>query len=423
MTSPFATPPHPVTGGKLSPFTVSVPDAEIQKLKTLLELLPIAAPNHANAAQHAGRFGVTRDWLASAVAHWADPTAFDWRAHEATINSVPHFKLDVADDYDASGSGKPYTIHFAALFSANPDALPILLMHGWPGSFAEFLPILLALQERYKDDPAALPYHLVVPSLTGFGFSSPPPVDVDMTTEDQARIMAKLMATLGFGKKGGAGGTGAGGYLVQGGDVGSIVGTAMAALYDDVRGAHLNMIMLREPPPGVDAAAIKYSERELEKMEDGKRFLETGSDYARIHGNKPSTVGLAVGSSPVALLAWIGEKMLAWSDPATQPSLDDILRNISIYWFSGCYPTSIWFYRNFVDRSRISEKITWKGIKGKPVGFSSFRREISLPPKAWLDATGVVSWYREHEQGGHFAALERPQVLWKDVEDFIRESF
>ncbi|OJD32326.1 epoxide hydrolase [Diplodia corticola] len=417
MTSPFATPPHPVTGAALSPFRVDVPDAEIQKLRTLLELCPIAAPNYPNSAQHGGRFGVTRDWLASAVSHWASPSSFDWRGHEAKINSIPHFKLSLVDDYDASGTGAAYTVHFAALFSPNPDAVPILLMHGWPGSFTEFLPILLALRDQYKDDPAALPYHLVVPSLIGFGFSTGPPLDADFGLVDQARIMAKLMAALGFGKR-----TGGGGYVVQGGDVGAIVSTAMAALYDDVRAAHLNLLMLREPPEGLDPAAVSYSAQELEKMQSAKQFVTTGMDYANLHGNKPSTVGLAIGSSPVALLAWIGEKMLAWSDPATAPSLDEILLNISIYWFTGCYPTSIWFYRNLVDRSRIAPEVTWKGIKGKPLGFSSFAKEIGPPPKSWVDATRVVSWYREHEQGGHFAALEQPHVLWNDVVHFIDES-
>ncbi|GME32016.1 Epoxide hydrolase [Neofusicoccum parvum] len=418
MSSPFATPPHPVTSGVLSPFKVSIPDSELQKLQTLLTLLPIAAPNYPNDASHAGRFGVTRDWLAGAVSHWANPATFSWRAHEAEINSVPHFKLDIADDLDATGSGKAYTVHFAALFSANRDAQPVLLMHGWPGSFTEFLPILLKVRAQHARDPAALPFHLIVPSLNGFGFSSAPPPDVDFGPVAQARVMARAMAALGFARRA----DGTGGYAVQGGDVGSLVGAAMAAMYDDVTAVHLNMLMMPEPPAGLDLAAVKYSDAELAAMQSGKDFFATGSDYARLHGNKPSTAGLAIGSSPVALLAWIGEKMLAWSDPQTAPSLDEILRNISIYWFTGCYPTSIWFYRNMVDPSRTVKTATWSAIKGKPLGFSSFKREISFPPKAWLDASGVVTWTRHHDKGGHFAALEQPDALWNDVVDFLKES-
>lgn len=301
-------------------------------------------------------------------------------------------------------------MHFAALFSPRRDAVPLLLLHGWPGSFVEFLPILTKVQAQYADAPGDLPFHVVVPSLTGYGFSDPPPRDRDFSHVDQARVMARAMAALGFER-----------YVVQGGDVGSAVATAMAARYAEAAALHLNMAMLGAPPKGLDPAKVEYSERELESMERAKKFWASESDYAKLHGHKPSTVGLAVGSSPIALLAWIGEKMLAWSDPASQPSLDQIVTNISIYWFTGCYPTSIWFYRNIVDRSRASGTI--EEVKGKPVGFSMFPKEISTPPKAWRDAVGNFTWTRQHEKGGHFAALEQPDVLWKDIVDFVNESW
>ncbi|KAK7700198.1 hypothetical protein SLS57_012175 [Botryosphaeria dothidea] len=407
MSNIFATPPHPVTKGILSPFQISVPDEEVQHFKTLLNLCPIAAPNYANNASHRGTFGVTRDWLVNAKTYWE--SQFSWREHETILNSIPQFKIQVKDDHTPDGDGSRYSIHFAALFSQKTDAVPIIMMHGWPGSFIEFLPILLKVLDQYADKPSELPFHIIVPSLSGFGFSSPPSETKDFSPIDQARVLVKMMTALGFDR-----------FVAQGGDLGSFVATAMAVQHPEVAALHLNLVAMLTQPTGLKDPS--YTQAELDALQRAKSFLATEADFATLQGHKPSTAGLAVGSSPIALLAWIGEKMVAWSDPATRPSLDHILLNISLYWFTRSYPTSLWYYRNFVDPSR-GDRVTIEDVRDKLLGFSLFAKELAYPPKAWRDACGNFTWFREHGKGGHFAAFEQPDELWQDVVDFVNEQW
>ncbi|KAH7020679.1 epoxide hydrolase 1 [Macrophomina phaseolina] len=223
----FAKPPHPVSAdGALSQFNVSISDDQIQNLKTLLKLVPIAAPNYENS-QDDRRFGSPRQWLVDSVDYWQNK--FDWRKQEAEINTVPHFKYDVKDD-----DGHTYTIHFAALFSEKKDAVPLLLPHGWPGSFIEYLPILLTQREKYASAPDTLPYHLIAPSLIGYGFSSPPPINKDFVPADNSRLLHKMMLGLGFGQSG---------YIMQGGDVGSFLTEISLSTYDEVKAIHLNLYL------------------------------------------------------------------------------------------------------------------------------------------------------------------------------------
>ncbi|KAH7020680.1 Alpha/Beta hydrolase protein, partial [Macrophomina phaseolina] len=144
--------------------------------------------------------------------------------------------------------------------------------------------------------------------------------------------------------------------------------------------------------------------------ERAEKFRAVGMSYAMLHATKPSTAGFSVGSSPTSLLAWIGEKMIDWSDPETKPSLDTILTNVSIYWFTGTYPTSLWPYRSV-------------GIpgtpNGKPKAVSWFPREIITLPRAVIKEDPGVTHFYAHEKGGHFAALEVPELLWADLEDFV----
>jgi microsomal epoxide hydrolase len=212
--------------------------------------------------------------------------------------------------------------------------------------------------------------------------------------------MHKLLLSLGFG---------ATGYLVQGGDIGSLVSRVMAATYAECRGMHLNFmyiagIMDKSSPEDVLSA---QEEKDIKRL---KEFMDTGSAYAKMHGTKPSTIGLVLASSPVALLAWVGEKFLAWSDPATTPDLHTIVADIALYWLTGCFPTSIYTYRELKELLYVD----------KPVGYSYFPYELAPVPRAWAEKTGNMVFFRSHEKGGHFAALERPEVLWQDVEEFVK---
>jgi microsomal epoxide hydrolase len=252
---------------------------------------------------------------------------------------------------------------------------------------------------RAKYTPETLPYHIIVPSLPGFPLSSAPTTTQDWKVADTSRLMHKLLLSLGFSSPG---------YLVQGGDIGSLVARTMAATYPSCRGMHLNFmyiagIMDKSSPDD------KLSAQEKKGLERLTEFSTTGNAYAKMHGTKPATIGLVLASSPLAQLAWIGEKFLAWSDPGTTPSLHTIITDVALYWLSGCFPTSIYTYREMKQLLYVD----------KPIGYSYFPHELAPVPRAWVAKTGKLVWSREHDAGGHFAALERPEVLLGDVEEFV----
>ena len=203
---------------RINEFKASVPDSDLNDFKQLLRLSKIAPPTYENT-QEDRRFGVTRQWMLQAKEHWE--YVYDWRKTENYINSFPNFTTPINDD-----DGENFNIHFAGLFSHKADAIPICFLHGWPGSFLEFLGLLDTLKNKYK--PEDLPFHAIVPSLPGYGYSSGPPLTKDWKTEDIARMMNKLMVGLGFGS----------GYVVQGGDIGSMTSRVMAVQYPAVKAMH-----------------------------------------------------------------------------------------------------------------------------------------------------------------------------------------
>ncbi|KAJ7583429.1 Alpha/Beta hydrolase protein [Mycena floridula] len=376
------------------PFTVSIPETSIVELKTLLKASRVAPRTYESSFKDR-RYGLTSEWVMKAKHHWE--TEFDWRKTEVHINSFPQFIAPIVDD-----DGMSYKIHFAALFSKKSNAIPVILLHGWPGSFLEFLPILQLISARYK--PSELPYHMIVPSLPGYGFSSPPPLNRDFQLQDIARLFNKLMVGLGFGD----------GYVVQGGDVGSKVARVMAAEQANCKAVHINFCYMPEPK-GVDLASVNEAERI--GLERGSTFSRTGSAYALEHATRPATLGFVLGSNPLALLAWIGEKFMDWTDE--DPSIDTVLDSVSLYWFTDTIATTLYPYRQLFTPGQIGahENPIW--YITKPFGFSWFPKEIAPVPRAWAATTGDLIFYRQHPKGGHFAAVEHPDVLLQDLEDFI----
>lgn len=216
MSKPFGT----VPAGTLKvpePFTLHVPDQDLEDFRTLLKLSPIAPETYYNR-QEDGRYGVSRKWLIEAKDAWLQS---DWRSLEQRVNKLPNFKTQVE-----SPEGHSVEIHFAALFSNKPDAKPVIWMHGWPGSFLEFLPMLNLLAEKYT--PNTLPYHVVVPSLPGYGLSGEArPLDAEVDLDIATKVLHQLMLDLGF----------AGGYVASGGDVGSALANTMSH-YAECKGVH-----------------------------------------------------------------------------------------------------------------------------------------------------------------------------------------
>ncbi|KAK6715684.1 hypothetical protein SNK04_006638 [Fusarium graminearum] len=392
--------PHPVpASANLTASTISIPDSEIDRLKTLLKLSPIPEPNVWNGRED-GSFGIPRSELLDLVNYWEKD--YDWRKWEATLNSIPQYNITVTDD-----DSKSYMINFFALFSKNPSAIPILFLHGWPGSVVEYLPILQKLQSDYS--PETLPYHIIVPHHIGYPFSDPPHLDKEFTHSDNARLMSKMMHSLGFDKTG---------YVSQGGDFGGWTAPVIANIDPACKLVHMNMLNVM-PPVGEDVEAGiregRYSPDEVAAFGRLAEFSKTGTAFIQLDGTRPASAGYLIGTNPVALLAWIGDKMIQWSDSV--PDRDLILTNVALYWFTRSYPTSIYVHRMAFENPELL-MAGWKNIKA-PLGYSCFKKDLVTAPERWIQQTKQVKWYRMHEKGGHFPALEEPDALWKDVQDFI----
>lgn len=323
------------------------------------------------------------------------------RKIEANINTVPHFFGRVEHN------GKSYSIHYMALFSKRKDAIPVVCIHGWPGCFMEYFGIAKLLQSRYT--PETLQFHLIVPSLPGYTFSTGPPKDENFSTYDVSCIFRELFRDLQFDTTG---------YVVAGGDIGSRVARALAVDDEACIGIHLNFCfdfnMHTFPRDGLNADEL----RDVEKIDT---FIKTGAAYALMHATRSATIGFVLSSNPVALLAWIGEKFLEWTD--VTPDIQTILTFVTLYWVTDTLPRSIYPYRaDFAPGDEIpnhGDSPRWLIPEGKPFGFSHFPKEILPVPRAWVERTGRVTFWREHDKGGHFVGLEVPQVLLGDLEAFV----
>ncbi|KAF2467733.1 epoxide hydrolase-like protein [Lindgomyces ingoldianus] len=364
------------------PFTLSIPDQELSEWRQLLHLSKLGPKTFENL-QSERYFGVTYKWLSEAKDHWLKK--YDWRVQEKHINSFPNYMMMIEE----------IDVHFVGLFSEKKDAIPIIFMHSWPGSFIEFLPMCQLVKDKYS--PRDQPYHIIVPSLPGYTLSSGGPQDKDWSMHDSARIMNQLMINLGFSK-----------YIAQGGDVGSFVARIMATSYEQCVGVHLNMLpVLDLPDPSTLAGTEKSTlERVLE-------WRQTNTAYALEQGTRPSTIGHVVSSNPLALLAWIGEKLLEWTDET--PAMDIILTNISLYWFTQSFPRCIYLHRTIFN----GPPPPWPPIS-KPTGFSFFRYELFPPIESLIKKDCNLVFSKEHTSGGHFGALEKPVEMLEDVEEFVK---
>ncbi|KAK3701225.1 hypothetical protein LTR37_015604 [Vermiconidia calcicola] len=351
----------------VKPFKAHVEDEKLQHFKDLLKLSPIGPATFENTKTDR-RYGMKRDWLTDAKKYWGNE--YDWRKCEDRINSFPNFKASVKDT-----EGNTIEVQFLALFSEKEDAVPIAFFHGWPGSITEFLDLMDILRKRHS--PKDLPYHVIVPSLPGYAYSSGPPQDQDYGIEIATGAMNNLMVGLGFGS----------GYLAQGGDIGSFVSRILAVGYDSCKGMHLNMMSLAPPE---NASELPVDELEAKALPRGKEFFDTG--FA------------------------IGEKFLEWTDE--DPPLEKILDDVTLYWMTDTFPRCIYPYRGLQSRTARDTPYV-----EKPSGYSLFQYELFPIPKSWAATSCNLVSYAQHENGGHFAAMERPEVLLADVEEYIKKAW
>lgn len=383
----------------IKPFTISFPDSDLRNLKDLLHLTPLPLQGYENSLPNGERqLGLRLDWLKEAKNSWEND--FDWRETELHLNSFPQYTVPVDDKLGR------FEIHFAALFSKKQDAIPIIMLHGWPGNFTEFLGILSLLKKEHT--PETLPYHIITPSLPGYTFSKMPEQPTDFSQIDCARIMNTLaIDILGFES-----------YIVQGGDVGSRVARVMGVNHDACKAVHLNFCSISQPPD----EKIKGTISDVEKagLKRWEHWKATGTAYAMEHATKPATIGAVLASNPVALLAWIGEKFLDWTD--RDPSIQNILEHVTLYWLTKCMHTNLWSYRHsYGPDAKPPDHPDWYLHKPLALGYSYFPKELIPIPVAWVATTGNLVQSNVHQSGGHFAAMEEPEALWKDVDGFVKQ--
>jgi pimeloyl-ACP methyl ester carboxylesterase len=376
----------------IHPFTIRVPDAVLADLKSRLK-----SPRYPEALQGDGwTYGTDIGYLKQLVAYWRD--RFDWRAQERALNRFEQFTTNIDG----------LTIHFLHRRSKQANALPLLITHGWPGSFVEFAKIIGPLT-----DPAAHggraedAFDLVIPSIPGFAFSDQP----RESGYDPARIgaiEAKLMARLGYQR-----------YGVQGGDWGSIVGTQIA-LNDapHVAGLHINMCT-GAAPAGDPNEGLSDSEKARLRVRQAFQAEETG--YQQIQGTKPQTIGIALNDSPVGLAAWIVEKFRTWCDcdgnPDTIFTKDELLTNITLYWVTQTAASSARIY--YESRHATPDPGGPRRIE-VPTACADFPKEIIWAPRRWLERRYNITRWTVMPRGGHFAAFEQPELLVDDVRAFFR---
>lgn len=378
------------------PFRVDVPQAAIDDLRSRLAntRLPDQIPGTS------WEYGTERSYLEELLAHWTNE--FDWRAQEARINAFDQFTT-VIDDVDT---------HFIHQRSANPDAIPLMIVHGWPGSISEFLGIIPPLV-----DPAAHggdsedAFHVIAPSLPGFGFSGIPAAR-GYNPERIAHMLAELMERLGYET-----------YAIAGGDWGAIINQHLANHYPErLIGLHSNMILAG--PPADEEQRNRADPEELALTSARAAYMQNETGYQAIQGTKPQTLGYGLADSPAGVAAWIVEKFHGWSDLPQGPdgnlddnfSRDDLLTNISIYWFTGTITSSTRIY--YENRNTPAEKpIEYIDV---PTGAAIFPAEIYLAPRAWAEAAYDLRHWTLMPRGGHFAALEQPELYLNDLREFFR---
>ncbi|KAF8511373.1 alpha/beta-hydrolase [Gautieria morchelliformis] len=350
--------------------------------------------------------GVHLPWLSKLkLAMQAD----DWTVHdlERRINQWPNYiaRMKAMPDIEDS---EEVDIHFVHVKSLRTDAVPLMLLHGWPGTFWDFHKVVEPLVNPPDGEMA---FHIVLPSLPGY-FLSTYPQRYDWSLVDSARLLHTLMTeVLGYTR-----------YAGQGGDWGSYILRVIGTLYPS-QAPVLHFNMFRCPPvPGINPETFTTPEKGA--LQRNKEFMESGRGYNAIQSTKPFTIGLAISTSPVALLAYIGEKMYAWSDPTTLDQAD-VLDTVALYYLTRCFPTSVMIYhqskkhRDEMTSSQNEDK--WK-VRSR-IGFTLFPYEIGALPRAYIKAVGPLVFYKERSVGGHFPALDNPDGLVEDLRKFIGENW
>ncbi|PWN36302.1 alpha/beta-hydrolase [Meira miltonrushii] len=383
------------------------------------------------------RLGMTHDRHRQLLFAWPDHDT--WKAFEKRLNTFDHYMSQIED----------INMHFIWERAATDarqrrPVIPLVLLHGWPSSVLDFFNTIHPLAHPGATSPSDVPaFDVVVPSQTGYLWSSSPRVDQfgrgqhsgpqgDILLKDEARLVHKLMLSLGYRK-----------YAIQAGDWSNVMARLMARMYPDhVVAVHLNFCPAG--PPNIELPLVHFAshfipqpiknlawaftpthyfmgfprplnDQDRKKLQRSIPFIRTGSGYAIMQGTRPSTLGLVLQSDPAALLAWIGEKYIEWTDD--DPSDAEICAQLTLYWCTDTMARSIYNYRNRVQPSGSLPRTDPNLYINQPFGMSDFPFEVLPTPVEWMRRSGNLQWYRKHSKGGHFASLERPANYVEDVRD------
>jgi microsomal epoxide hydrolase len=370
------------------PFVIEVLDQVLADLED--RLVAARLPNELSGAEW--EYGTDLSYLGELIDYWRG--GFDWRAQEATLNALSHFTTSVDGQ----------RIHFIHQRSGRPGALPLLLAHGWPGSVVEFLNVISPLTDPPDDNDA---FDLVIPSLPGYGFSGPTS-EPGWHPRRIAAAFVTLMAELGYTR-----------YGVQGGDWGSIVVANMADLAPDrIVGCHLNF--LTAPRPAGERAG-SLSADDQARIAEIRAWREGEAGYSAIQGTKPQTIGYGLEDSPVGLAAWIVEKFRAWSDCGGDIersfTKDQLLTNIMLYWVTATATSSA---RLYYEMRRAAATAVPRAPIQVPTGIANYPAEVTKVPRSWAERRYNITYWSELPRGGHFAAMEVPDLFADDVRRFFR---
>jgi pimeloyl-ACP methyl ester carboxylesterase len=371
------------------PFRISIDDAILDDLRSRLRHTRWPEAELVDDWSQ----GIPLAWIRDICRYWAED--YDWRSREAQLNRFAQFKAEV------DGLG----IHFVHVRSPHPAAMPLIITHGWPGSIVEFTKVIEPLADpTAHGGDAADAFHVVCPSLPGFGFSDKPKAG-GWGVERIAACWARLMAELGYER-----------YAAQGGDWGSGVTAALGAQDPShCLGIHITLAMGSRPKVG-----DQPTPEEARALRGIEHYRDWDSGYSKQQSTRPQTVGYGLTDSPAGQAAWILEKFWAWTDCGGDPhnilGRDELLDNVMLYWVTATAASSARLYWESFGRPRKHGKVT------VPTGVAAFPKEIVPPVRHWMeDSFPNIQHWSEMPKGGHFAAFEQPELFVGEVRSFFRK--
>src|SRR5262245_9040264 len=368
-------------------FRIEVPDEAIDDLHRRLR--ETRWPDTVTGSGWA--YGLDVDWMRSIADHWLNQ--YDWRAQERALNRYPHY-ITAIDGF---------RIHYLHFRSQHPNAVPLIITHGWPGSFLELLKVAPQLADR-----RLAPFHVVVPSLPGYGFSERPSAP-GMNTFRTGQLWVRLMRELGYDR-----------FVAQGGDIGANVSSVLAWKHpESVIALHLNYIP-GSYRPWVDEAAQPLGPEEIAFRHRAQEWYDEKGGYWHVQATQPQTLAFALSDSPVGLAAWLIDKYRDWADcdgvVERRFSRDELLTHVSLYWFTETIASSC---RIYLENLRAPLAFQRDERIAATCGALRLAKAEHMPPRAWVErAYNVVRW-TEKPVGGHFAAWEEPDVFATDLREFV----